>query len=32
MLKIDVVNKVEVIVEVSLIVIKDFHDENSEFS
>ena len=32
MLNIDVVNKVEVIIEVSLIIVEDFHDESDEVS
>ena len=32
MLNIDIVNKVEVIIEASLIATKDFHDESGEVS
>ena len=32
MLNIDIINKVEVIIEVSLIVIKDFHDDSDKVS
>ena len=32
MLNVDIVNKVEVIVEASLIIIEDFHDESDKVS